>query len=146
MGLFDVFKGDKAFELTPYSTFVTSMLYIMSADGEINENEIGQLIAAIGGNQIKGININDILKGASKYVNVNKVDTFLSEVASKLNEDQKICILVNLVDTLFSDGNAAQEEQDTFAKFMSAFGVSEESFKPYFDTIVAKNRKSVFFN
>ncbi len=146
MGLFDVFKGDKAFELTPYASFVTSMLYIMAADGEINENEIGQLIASVGGNQYKNVNINEVLKGASKYIKSNSVDAFLSEVAPKLNESQKLCILVNIVDTLFADGNAAKEEQETFAKFLAAFGVSEESFKPHFETITVKNQKSVFFN
>lgn len=146
MGLFDVFKGDKAFELTPYTTFVTAMLYIMAADGEINENEIGQLIAAVGGNQMKNVNINDILKGASKYIKANKVDAFLAEVGTKLNDAQKMCILVNLIDTIFSDGNAAQEEQETFAKFMKAFDISEERFKPHFETITTKNQKSVFFN
>lgn len=146
MGLFDMFKGDKAFELTPYSTFVTSMLYIMAADGEINENEIGQLIAAIGGNIYKDVNINEILKGASKYAKSTKLEDFLSEAAGKLTREQKLCILVNVVDTLFADGNAAKEEQEVFAKFLSAFGVSEEEFKPHFDTVVIKNHKSVFFS
>ena len=146
MGLFDMFKGDKAFELTPYSIFVTSMLYIIAADGEINENEIGQLIATVGGEQAKGVDLNELLKGASKYIRANSVDTFLAEAASKLNKPQQTCILINIVDTLFADGNAAKEEQDMFAKFLSAFGETEDSFATHFETIVTKNKKSVFFS
>lgn len=145
MGFFDVFKGDKAFELTPYNAFVTSMLYIIAADGEINENEIGQLISAVGGNQVKGVNINDVLKSASKYIRSTTVENFLTEVSPNLNEAQKLCILINIMDTLFADGNAAKEEQDMFYKFMNAFGFTEDSFKPYFETITAKTQKSVFF-
>lgn len=146
MGLFDMFKGDKAFELNPYSVFVTSMLYIIAADGEVNENEIGQLIATVGGNQAKGVDLNELLKGASKYVRATSIDAFLAEAAPKLNKAQQICILINITDTLFADGNAAKEEQEMFAKFLSAFGESEESFATHFETIVTKNKKSVFFS
>jgi uncharacterized tellurite resistance protein B-like protein len=146
MGLFDMFKGDKAFELNPYSVFVTSMLYIIAADGEANENEIGQLIATVGGNQAKGVDLNELLKGASKYVRATSIDAFLAEAAPKLNKAQQICILINIIDTLFADGNAAKEEQEMFAKFLSAFGESEESFATHFETIVTKNKKSVFFS
>jgi uncharacterized tellurite resistance protein B-like protein len=146
MGLFDMFKGDKAFELNPYSVFVTSMLYIIAADGEVNENEIGQLIATVGGNQAKGVDLNELLKGASKYVRATSIDAFLAEAAPKLNKAQQICILINIIDTLFADGNAAKEEQEMFAKFLSAFGESEESFATHFETIVTKNKKSVFFS
>lgn len=146
MGLFDMFKGDKAFEMTPYAAFATSMLYIVAADGEIAENEIGQLISALGGEQVKGTNTRELLKNASKYMQSNNVDAFLAEVSPKLNEAQKICILVNILDTLYSDGDAAAQEQAMFGKFMSAFGISEEAFKPNFETIVTKNRKSVFFS
>ena len=146
MGLFDMFKGDKAFELNPYSVFVTSMLYIIAADCEVNENEIGQLIATVGGNQAKGVDLNELLKGASKYVRATSIDAFLAEAAPKLNKAQQICILINIIDTLFADGNAAKEEQEMFAKFLSAFGESEESFATHFETIVTKNKKSVFFS
>lgn len=145
MGLFDMFKGDKGFEMTPYSAFATSMLYIIAADGEINENEVGQLIAALGGEQMGGVNTRDLLKNASKYIKSNSVETFLGEVSSNLTEDQKLCILVNIADTLYADGNADVSEQEMFNKFFAAFGMSEEAFMPYFNAVVVKNKKSVFF-
>ena len=145
MGLFDMFKGDKATEMTPYSAFATSMLYIVAADGEINENEIGQLISALGGEQVKGQSTRDLLKNASKYIKSNSVEAFLEEVAPKLTEEQKLCILVNIMDTLYADGNADVSEQEMFNKFFTAFGANEEAFMPNFNAIVLKNNKSVFF-
>ncbi len=145
MGLFDVFKGDKVSEMTPYAAFATSMLYIVAADGEINENEIGQLISALGGEQVKGQNTRDLLKNASKYMKSNSVEAFLEEVAPKLTEEQKLCILVNIMDTLYADGNADVSEQEMFNKFFTAFGANEEAFMPNFNAIVLKNNKSVFF-
>ena len=59
-------------------------------------------------------------------------------------EPQKLCTLTNLCDSLLADGNAAPAEQVLFGKFMTAFGVSEERFRPYFDVIAMKNDRSVF--
>ena len=51
MGLFDMFKGDKGEEMTPHFAFATSLLYMMGADGEMDQEEIGQLLAVIGGKE-----------------------------------------------------------------------------------------------
>ena len=66
-------------------------------------------------------------------------------IAIKLTEEQKLCILVNIMDTLYADGNADVSEQEMFNKFFTAFGANEEAFMPNFNAIVLKNNKSVFF-
>lgn len=137
MGLFDVFKGDSAQAMTPKLAFAASLIYMMSVDGQIEEEEIGQLISAIGGDRAT-------LDNALKYVRKNKVDAFLEQVPLVLSEPQKLCALTNLCDSLLADGNAAQAEQVLFNKFLTAFGVSEERFRPYFDVIAMKNDRSVF--
>lgn len=143
MGLFDMFKGNNAFEITPYSALAVSMIYVIAADGEINENEIGQLIAILGGEQPKGINTRDLIKNASKYVNATKVEDFLKDASGKLTGEQKMCILINILDTIFADGNAASEEQELFFKFIEAFGYSENDLKPALEIITLKNNKNV---
>ena len=137
MGLFDVFKGDSAPAMTPKLAFAASLVYMMSADGQIEEQEIGQLVSAIGGDRAT-------LDNAVKFVRKNKVEAFLDQAAAVLSEPQKLCTLTNLCDSLLADGNAAPAEQALFGKFMTAFGVSEERFRPYFDVIAMKNDRSVF--
>ena len=56
---------------------------------------------------------------------------FLAESATLLNEDQKLCVLLNLYDSLLSDGGAAPEEQALMNRFMTAYGVSEGTLQPY---------------
>ncbi|MFZ9096015.1 MAG: TerB family tellurite resistance protein, partial [bacterium] len=73
-------------------------------------------------------------------------DKFLEEAAPLLTDAQKMCILTNLCDSLLSDGNADQTEQQLFYKFMQGFGVAEERFQPYFEVIVLKNDRTVFTN
>ena len=151
MGLFDMFKGDKSEEMTPHFAFATSLLYMMGSDGEMDQEEVGQLLAVIGGQEKNGTiyvggNNDDMFQRAIKYVRKNPVDTFLNEAAPILTDAQKMCILVNLVDSSLADGEPEREEQELFAKFLKAFDITEDRFKPFFEVIVLKNDRSVFMN
>lgn len=139
MGLFDVFKGDAVQPMTPKLAFAASLIYMMSADGQIEEEEIGQLVSALGGDR-------PLLDSALKYVRKSNVDAFLQQAAPVLSEPQKLCVLTNLCDSLLADGAAAPAEQVLFGRFLSAFGVTEDRFRPYFEVIALKNDRSVFGN
>ncbi|MEI5925675.1 TerB family tellurite resistance protein [Bacillus sp. TD10] len=154
MGLFDMFKGDKTRTengMEPHFAFATSLLYMMGADGEYDNEELGQLLSVLGGKNKGGTiyvggNNDDLLEKAIKYVRKNSLDTFLKEATPSLTDAQKMCILVNLIDSSLSDGEAEREEQMMFGKFLQAFDISEERFKPFFEVIVLKNDRSVFTN
>ncbi|MCP3763898.1 hypothetical protein NLX67_16125 [Domibacillus sp. A3M-37] len=97
--------------------------------------EIGQLLAVLGGKKqggkvIVGGNNGDLMDKAIKYVKCNSIDQFLKEAAPVLTDAQKMCILVNIIDSSLADGEAEIEEQEMFGKFLSAFGISEERFLP----------------
>jgi uncharacterized tellurite resistance protein B-like protein len=140
MGLFDMFKG-KEIVMNPYLALCSSLLYMMSADGEVAAEEIGQLIGVLGDSQ----EARDTLKDASEYCKKTNVEQFLQEVPSMLSDVQKTSILLNVLDSLLADGDASPEEQELFFKFQEAFGFSEEDFKPFFEAIATKNDHSIFF-
>lgn len=151
MGLFDMFKGDKGEQMTAHLAFATSLIYMISADGEVDSEEVGQLLAVLGGEDNKGVigvgaNNRDLLARAQKYARGNTIDKFLAEAAPILSDAQKMCILTNLVDSSLSDGQAEPEEQVLFGKFLQAFGIPEERFRPFFEVIVLKNDRAVFLN
>jgi len=152
VGLFDMFKGDKSTEgMTPHFAFATSLLYMMQSDGEMDHEEIGQLLAVLGGEEQNGVigvgaNNRQLLDRALKYVRSHSIDKFLQEAAPILTDAQKMCILVNLVDSSLADGEPEAQEQQLFAKFLNGFGISEERFTPFFEVIVLKNDRSVFIN
>jgi hypothetical protein len=56
----------------------------------------------------------------------------------------KMAILVNICDSLLSDGKAEAAEQALFYKFLKAFEVSEDRFQPYFEVLILKNDRTVF--
>jgi uncharacterized tellurite resistance protein B-like protein len=150
MGLFDMFKGDTE-EVTPHFAFVTSLIYMIGADGKVEHEEVGQLLAVLGGEESGGtIGVGaqnrKLLDRAFKYQQNNSADTFLAEVTPILTDAQKMCILSNILDSSLSDGTAAPEEQALFNQFLQAFDISEERFKPFFDVMVLKNDRTVFTN
>lgn len=151
MGLFDMFKGDSGQEMTPHFAFAVSLMYMMSADGEIDNEEVGQLLAVLGGSKERGtIGVGGqnraLLDNAVRYRQKHTPDQFLQEAAPILTDAQKMCILTNLVDSSLADGEAEIEEQQLFGKFLQAFGVSEDRFRPFFEVIVLKNDRGVFLD
>jgi uncharacterized tellurite resistance protein B-like protein len=152
MGLFDMFKSDSGDKMTPHLAFATSLIYMMSADGEIDHEEIGHLLSVLGGadqgNGTVGVGAQNqaLLDNAVKYRRKNSIDTFLQEATPLLSDAQKMCMLVNLIDSSLVDGQPEPEEQVLFGKFLQAFGVSEERFRPFFEIMVLKNDRTVFTN
>lgn len=152
MGLFDMFKSDTSTTMSPHFAFATGLLYMMSADGEMDNEEVGHLLSVLGGQKSSsgaigvGAQNRQLLDRALAYRQKNSIDTFLAEATPLLTDAQKICILMNMLDSAFSDGEAEPEEQALFAKIQAAFGISDERFKPFFEVLMVKNDRSVFVN
>lgn len=152
MGLFDMFKSDSGDKMTPHLAFATSLMYMMSADGEIDNEEVGHLLSVLGGqdqgNGVVGVGAQSqaLLDSAVRYRRKNSVETFLQEATPLLSDAQKMCILINLIDSSLADGQPEQQEQELFGKFLRAFNVTEERFRPFFEVIMLKSDRSVFTN
>lgn len=152
MGLFSMFKSDKGEDMTPHKAFAIALIYGMGADGEMDAEEVGHLLAVIGGSRDGsgtigvGAQNKALLDSALRYVRSHSPDQFLAEATPILTTAQRLCILMNLVDSALSDGEAEIEEQQLFDKMQKAFGITDEQFKPYFEVIMLKNDRSVFMN
>jgi len=135
MGLFDMFKGAPP-ELTPKLSLAVGLLHMINADGQVEAEEIGNVLQALGNDKA-------LMDAAGRYARATDVDSYLAESAKLLNSDQKMCILLNLYDSLLADGVAAPEEQALFSRFLSAYGVSEQMVEPYTLGIALKNKREV---
>ncbi len=151
MGLFDLFKNDYGHEMTPHKALACSMLYIMASDGEIDPEEVGQLLSIIGGENKNGIIIvgasnPHLLKESLNYIRHHTYSEFLQEVneANLLSREQKFFILLNMVDSALSDGDAGKEEKKMLEKFRESFDISEGEFNPFYQTIQTKNNRKIF--
>jgi uncharacterized tellurite resistance protein B-like protein len=150
MGLFDMFKGDNSQTITPHFAFATGLLYMMSADGEMDNEEVGHLLSVLGGAKSSsgaigvGAQNKQLLDRAITYRQKNPIEKYLADVTPILTDAQKMCILMNLIDSAFSDGEAEPQEQALFAQIQAGFGISDERFKPFFEVLMVKNDRSVF--
>ena len=120
--------------LTPHMVLAASILYMMSADGEVSEEEIGQLSAVI--NPYEGLQT-----AAMAYVEKVKLHEFIAAAQKSLNAQQKIYVLLNLCDSMLADGIAEPREVEIFNQFLEVFGYTEHAFKPYYSVIHIKNVK-----
>ena len=136
MGLFDMFKSEPL-KLTPKLALAVSLVYMMAADGQMEQHEIGHLHSVVGSDD-------GLIETAVKYVRSVRLEQFLADAPAVLNSQQKLCLLINMADSLLSDGRAEQSEQQLFHRALSAFGMTEDSFRPYFETLAIKNNRSVF--
>ncbi|MBL6455249.1 TerB family tellurite resistance protein [Belnapia sp. T6] len=137
--MFNLFKSaSTALELTPRTCLAVSLIYCMAADGEMDEEEIGHLIAALGRGTTRGQ-----LDAALRYARATKPDQFLADATPRLRPEQRLCILLNMIDSAMSDGEAEQGEQELVRRFATAWGLSEEALAPHFRTLVAKNQRIV---
>ena len=138
--------------MTPHLAFTTSLIYLMSADGEMDSEEVGHLLSVLGGQDDGkgtigvGAQNQALLDASMKYRRKNSLDTFLAEAAPLLTDAQKMCIMINLIDSSLADGQPEREEQEMFAKFLKAFGITEARFQPFFEVIMLKADRTVFTN
>lgn len=138
MGLFDMFKGAAPLDLTPRRALTVSLIYCMGSDGEIDPEEVGHLLSVLGRSATR-----DELDRCMKYARSTPPDQFLAEAAAKLNEAQRLCILLNMIDSAMADGEAEQGERALIEKCQQAFGIDNAKLEPYFRALIAKNDRSV---
>jgi uncharacterized tellurite resistance protein B-like protein len=133
LGLFEG-ASDEVLKISPHHALAISLLYMMTADGAIGEEEIGQLEAVIG-------EFDGLQKVALKYVRQTKIKQFLDSATGVLTTEQKLYILTNVCDSMLSDGDVARLENKLFQTILTAFGYDDVSFESYYQTIEIKNVK-----
>ncbi|KAA0596819.1 TerB family tellurite resistance protein [Azospirillum lipoferum] len=136
--MFDMFKGNAPLELNPRRALVVSLVYCMGSDGEIDPEEVGHLVSVLGRGATR-----EELERCFKYARSTPPDSFLAEVTPKLNQQQRLCILLNMIDSAMADGEAEQGERDLIIRFQQAFGFDDVTLRPYFEALTAKNSRFV---
>ena len=137
--MFNLFKSQSAsLDLTPRNCLVASLIYCMAADGEMDEEEIGHLVSVLGRNATRQ-QMDTILR----YVRATQPAQFLADAAPRLRPEQKLCIVLNMIDSAMADGETEQSEQQLVMQFAEAFGLTEADLTAHFRTLVAKNDRAV---
>jgi uncharacterized tellurite resistance protein B-like protein len=120
--------------IKPHLAMAAAIIYMMSADGKIAKEEIGQLKLMIG--EFEGLQTT-----AMKYVRNFKMSQFLKESAPYLNDQQKLLILTVIFDAMQSDGEVENEELELFKTIQKAYGIKDDAFQSLASAITTKNIK-----
>jgi uncharacterized tellurite resistance protein B-like protein len=149
MKLAEIFKYDTDPQtMSAVRAFLISLLYMISADGEVKSREVGQLLSVVGGTKTGPLSIQvanqHILDLAMAYRSRNSLDTFLVEATPLLSKAQRKCVLVNLLDCAYLDEHIARAEKEVFNKFVEAFEIPPDELRPILEIIKLKNDFSVF--
>lgn len=131
-----------ALELTPKKAFAISLLYMASADGIIEQEEITYLSTVLHGDTKSIREANSYIKNAMKK-NIS-FDTFLYEANKLLDDNQKECVIVNLVDMMLSDGKCDESEMRFLEHIIDIFGFDNKKFEIYKELMIIKNNHDIF--
>jgi uncharacterized tellurite resistance protein B-like protein len=135
--------------MTPQLAFAVSLIYCVAVDREVDAREVGRLVSAFGGKVAPdlievGASCRTLFHRAVEYVQTHESDDFLAEATPFLTRDQRLCILLNMADSVLADSKAEPAERRLFAKFQQAFGIQDERFRPLYEAILLKNDLKIF--
>jgi uncharacterized membrane protein YebE (DUF533 family) len=68
----------------------------------------------------------------------------LERASPLLNDEQKLCVLLNMLDAAMVDGHIADEERALLHEFEESFGLSEDALSPHEQCLVLKNARQIF--
>lgn len=136
--MFGKFKSQAAPDLTPRNALIVALVHCMGADGEMDQEEIAHPFPVLGPNATRAN-----LDACVKYARATPPAALLAEVAPRLNDAQKLCILLNMIDSAMSDGEAEPGEQALVTQYAQAFGLSDAEMEPHIRSLVAKNDRAV---
>lgn len=136
--MFNMFKPQASLDLTPRNCLAASLIYCMASDGEIDPEEIGHLISVLGRNATRSQ-----LDAVLRYTRATQPAQFLADAAPRLRPDQRLCIVLNMIDSAMADGEAEPGEERLILQFAQAFALPESELTPHFRTLVAKNDRAV---
>lgn len=135
MGLFDNFGGTQI-QLTPRIALVAAMVYISAADGDLDDNEAGDILRVVPDRQTLDL--------ALQFAKRNPYQVFLDQAARMLSPQQKLATIVNCADLAMGDGYLAQEEQQRLMAMAQYFQIPDAHLHPYIQTLMVKNNLTVF--
>jgi uncharacterized tellurite resistance protein B-like protein len=150
MGINELLNSEFSSSLTPGRAFLVALLYLISSDGEIHSEEVGNLLSILGAKKGKGVTslqlINDtVVNWAIAYRSQHSVYEFLDRATPLLSTDQKRLFVLNLIDLALSDNKLEPQEKDLIDKFLTAFDLTWESIDLDFQTLLFKNNRQILF-
>jgi uncharacterized tellurite resistance protein B-like protein len=122
--------------VTPYIGMAAAMMFIAMADGKVASEEDRYIRHAYRDDLVT-------LKAALAYFKTHTYAELIKALQPMLDQEQKLCVLANLMDIGMSDGTFRSSEQQMIRDFATAVGLTEDEIETIRQVLILKNKISV---
>lgn len=128
--------------LTPATTFVVALGHLAGARSVYADAAATRLAAFLPGH---GLDYDhDLLTRAERHLREVTLEQFLGEARTLLNREQKLCLALNLLDTVLAQGVVRPGDHACFTQMLEGPGLTAEQLEPYRQALAIKNDLSLF--
>ncbi len=131
-----VFADDGGGEVPALILFCASLKGLAGTDGNGDETEQEYIERLIGNT--------DTIKAGSDYLERVGIDHVIEKTGAHLNDEQKQCLLSNLMDLSIADGTIRPDELELTSRFRLALGMTEENYSAILKAFIELKSYSVF--
>jgi uncharacterized tellurite resistance protein B-like protein len=123
-------------ELPPFVGFCAAMHALIQADGKADETEITLLDLIV--------DDTEMLAAGLEFWRRLGTERLIAEIANTFNPEQKLCLMINLLELAVSDGYLRSREKALLKQMRDGIGVEREAFSAAYRVIMTKNNLAVF--
>ncbi|MFT5126842.1 MAG: putative tellurite resistance protein B-like protein [Rhodothermales bacterium] len=123
-------------ELTPFVGFCAALHALIQADGDADEAELALLFLIV--------DDPEMLSAGLECWHRLGTEQLVAEIAHTFNDEQKLCLMINLLEMAMTDGYLRSHEKALLNQLRDGIGVDTDAFSAAFQVIMAKNNLGVF--
>ncbi len=123
-------------KISPQIILAAAMMFVAAVDKNITPEENAYIATIFKGNH-------GILNKALAIHKTTSYEDFLKVARKDLSNDQKTCIMANMVEIAMLDGTYLSEEQEIVEKFVSSMGISRMNYNSIMNALLVKNNISI---
>lgn len=121
--------------LSPLEGLAAAMMYISAVDNHISDEEDRYITTLFAQHR-------SLLDSALAYYKRHTFEDLVTDLKSRLNNDQKLCYLANLMELAMKDMVLHTSEQNMISHFIDEMGVSKQENDAIRQVLLIKNRIS----
>ena len=128
--------------LTPAAAFIVALGHLAGAKSVYADTPAAQLAAFL---PKHGLGYDhDLLTRAERYLHEIPIEPFLEEACARLNQGQKLCLALNLLDAALAQGVVRPGDHPRLIQLLEGLGLTVEQLHPYWQVLAIKNDLSLF--
>ncbi len=120
----------------PYVGLLAALMCIAKIDKEVAPEEDGFVRKVAGGDV-------ELLKAALDFQKRHPVDELVSKLSGSMDDEQKLCVIANMLEAAMLDGSYRGNEQRMIRLFVERLGVPEDHFEAIRQVLMIKNNLTV---